>query len=206
VAIAAGWLDATIVCEAFMDRPKIFPRRASASDAVSNQPSREARDPMASIPARPAKLAWVDVRPLVDEVCAGLAPRLAAAGIETTIDVPHSTGVVADREMLRTAIENLATNAIEAMSGGGDLVVTSYSGSGGFELEIADSGPGLSDTALRAAFEPFYTTKRDAAGMGLAVVRRIAKAHYGDVVAMNCPEGGAAFTLRFPPRAREAAA
>ncbi len=108
--------------------------------------------------------------------------------------------------MLRCALVNLALNSLEAMPEGGRLVVTSYIGRGGVELEVADSGPGLSEEARRRAFEPFFTTKRDGAGLGLAVVHRIAEAHGGDVRAMNCPEGGAAFTLRFPERAREAAA
>ena len=97
-------------------------------------------------------------------------------------------------------------NAVEAMPRGGRLVVTSYIGRNGLELEVADSGPGLSDEARRRAFEPYYTTKRDKTGVGLSVVRGIARAHGGDVVAANCPEGGAAFTLRFPPTVSRAAA
>jgi two-component system sensor histidine kinase HydH len=59
---------------------------------------------------------------------------------------------------------------------------------------------------MRRAFEPFYTTKRDGAGLGLAIALRVAQAHGGDLMAANCPEGGAAFTLRLPHRALEAAA
>jgi signal transduction histidine kinase len=146
------------------------------------------------------------VRPLVEEVCSRFEPRIVAAGIQTTIDVPLGARVAADRDMLATAIENMVANAIDAMPAGGQLVITSYSGQGRFELEIADDGPGLDEMQLRAAFQPFYTTKHNAAGLGLAVVRRVAEAHQGDVAAMNCPEGGAAFTLRLPTRAREAAA
>ncbi len=108
--------------------------------------------------------------------------------------------------MLRWAILKLALNALEAMPRGGRLVVTSFSGSAGLELEVADSGPGLNDEVRRRAFEPFFTTKTGAHGLGLAVVHRLAEAHGGDVVAMNCPEGGAAFTLRIPLRAARAAA
>ena len=108
--------------------------------------------------------------------------------------------------MLQSAILKLALNALEAMPRGGRLVVTSFTGAAGLELEVADSGPGLNDEVRRRAFEPFFTTKSGAHGLGLAVVHRLAEAHGGDVVATNCPEGGAAFTLRIPLHTARAAA
>jgi signal transduction histidine kinase len=155
---------------------------------------------------RDPKLQWVNVRQVVDDVCASLAPQLSAQDIEIVTDVPRNLGVSADRNMLRCAILNLTLNALDAMPDGGRLVVTSFIGRNGLELEVADSGPGLSDEARRRAFEPFFTTKSGGTGLGLAIVYRIAEVHGGDVLATNCPEGGAAFTLRFPQRAREAAA
>jgi signal transduction histidine kinase len=156
--------------------------------------------------SQPARPQWVEVRQLVDEVCAALARQIDDAGIEPAIDVPHGLGTTADREMLRTAIMHLATNALEAMPDGGVLVFTACVGRYGLDLEVADSGPGLSEEALHRAFEPFFTTKRDGAGLGLSVARRIAQAHGGEILAANCPEGGAAFTLRLPYRALESAA
>lgn len=155
---------------------------------------------------RSPKPQWINVRQIVDDVCNSLAHQFDAQDIELTTDVPKHLGLLADRDMFRSAVVNLAINSLDAMPEGGRLVVTSYIGRGGLELEVADSGPGLSDEVRQRAFEPFFTTKRDGAGLGLAVVHRIAEAHGGDVLAMNCPEGGAAFTLRFPDRAREAAA
>lgn len=149
---------------------------------------------------------WIAVRPIVDEVCAMLTPQLAERDIETAIDVPRQLCLMADRELLRSALLNLALNAVDAMQQGGRLVVTSYIGPRGLELEVADSGPGLSEDTQRQIFEPFFTTKLGGTGLGLATVQRIARAHGGDVVAMNCPEGGAAFTLRFPRHSLEAAA
>jgi signal transduction histidine kinase len=177
-----------------MDRPRIY------------QPAASSSPPSLDAPPRQPKPMPIDVRHLVDEVCAPFAPRLASAGIQNTIDVPPRLCVWADPEMLRQALTHLVTNAVEAMPSGGNLVITSYFGRGLLELEVADSGGGLSDEGRARAFEPCYTTKRHAAGMGLALVRRIAQAHGGDVTAANCPEGGAAFTLRIPAGARQAAA
>jgi signal transduction histidine kinase len=137
---------------------------------------------------------------LVEEIIDSLAPQLDAQGIDVSVDVPPNTVVHADREMLRRAVLNLVLNAVDAMPEGGDLVVTSYDGRGGFELEIADSGPGLTDDQVKRAFDPFYTTKDTGTGLGLSIVQRIAEAHGGRVTALNCPQGGAAFTIELPPR------
>jgi two-component system sensor histidine kinase HydH len=148
----------------------------------------------------------IEVRNLVEEVIGSLAPQFVAQSIETVLDVPRQQTVTADRDMLRRAVLNLSLNALDAMPDGGRLFVTSYFGPDGLELEIADTGPGLSEQAQRRAFEPFFTTKSNGTGLGLAIVDRIAEVHGGDVAAANCPEGGAAFTIRIPTRRLEAAA
>jgi signal transduction histidine kinase len=143
---------------------------------------------------------------LVNEVCESLGPQLEAQRIDLDIDVPPNTLLSADREMIRRALLNLVLNAIDAMPGGGALVITSYENAGGFELEVADSGPGLTEEVQRRAFEPFYSTKPSGTGLGLAIVFHVAEAHGGTVTAMNCPEGGAAFTIKIPRRTVRAAA
>ncbi|MEM6330860.1 MAG: HAMP domain-containing sensor histidine kinase [Planctomycetota bacterium] len=143
---------------------------------------------------------------LVEEVCESMAPQLDAQSIDVDIDVPTGTLLTADREMIRRAVLNLVLNALDAMPGGGDLVVTSYDGAGGFELEVADSGPGLTDEQKKRLFEPFYTTKQQGTGLGLSVVYHVAEAHGGIVTAENCPEGGAALTIKIPRQSMEAAA
>jgi two-component system sensor histidine kinase HydH len=114
------------------------------------------------------------------------------------LEVSPSVRVNADREMLRRAVLNLALNALDAMSNGGELVITAFDGPRGFVLEVADSGQGLSQNQLGKVFEPFFTTKSNGTGLGLAIVQRIAEAHGGVVTACNCPEGGAAFTIELP--------
>ena len=143
---------------------------------------------------------------LVEEVRCLLAPQLAAQGIETSIDVPAGQVICADREMIRRVVLNLVLNALDAMPDGGSLVITSALGRWGVELEIADSGPGLSEEAQQRIFEPFFTTKQGGTGLGLAIVYQIAQAHGGAVTTVNCPEGGAAFTISIPQAAMEAAA
>ena len=138
---------------------------------------------------------------LIEDVYASLASQLSAQEIETITDVPAGQFVTADRQMFRLAVLNLVRGALDAMPDGGTLVVTSCFTPRGLELEIADSGPGLLDEEKSRAFEPLDTTDRGLAGLRRAVVYRIAQAHGGDATAVNCPEGGAAFTLRIPQQA-----
>jgi signal transduction histidine kinase len=143
---------------------------------------------------------------LVQELCESLEPQLEAQMIDVDIDVPPNTLLSADREMFRRALLNLILNSVDAMPSGGEIVITSYDTPRGFELEVADSGPGLSDEEKRRAFEPFYSTKQNGTGLGLAIVYHVAEAHGGTVTATNCPEGGAAFTIKIPRRTMRAAA
>ncbi len=143
----------------------------------------------------------------VEEVCASLTPQLSAQAIDVRIDVPGGEWIRADESMVRRCVLNLMLNALDAMPDGGALFLTSLNTAKGIELEIADTGPGLSEEARRRACEPFFSTRQGGTGLGLAIVHRIAEVHGGGVLVANCPEGGAAVTLRFPhPIALETAA
>jgi signal transduction histidine kinase len=148
------------------------------------------------------------LRSLVEEVIARtLASRLASQAIAVVLNVPADQAIVANRPMLRWAIEDLILNAIAAMPGGGELVVTSAAGRGAVELEIADSGPPLSDDALRHAFDLSPVASQGRETGTLSTVRQIVELHGGEVTAVNCPDGGVACTLLIPqPAQLEAAA
>jgi signal transduction histidine kinase len=146
------------------------------------------------------------VADLVNEVCQSLAPQLSAQGIGCQVDVGFDDSLYADRGMLRRALLNLVLNALDVMPEGGELTITGWQEEHCYELEVADSGPGFPRDSRDKLFDPFYTTKNHGTGLGLAIVGRIAEVHGGHVVATNCPEGGAAFTLQIPHAARRAAA
>ncbi|QDU93971.1 sensor histidine kinase [Lignipirellula cremea] len=140
----------------------------------------------------------IDLAQLLVEICQALQPQFSAQQIEIEIDMPLDSMVLADREMLRRAVLNLVLNAVDAMPQGGELTICGCTTGAHFELEIADSGPGIPEDELRQLFEPFFTTKSNGSGLGLAIVNRIAAAHGGDVTVLNCPQGGAAFTVCLP--------
>jgi signal transduction histidine kinase len=137
---------------------------------------------------------------LIAEVCEALGPQLEAQAIAVQTEIDPGLQLCGDREMLRRAVLNLALNALDAMTTGGEMMFTVLAGQGGHLIEVADSGQGITPGFLRKVFEPFYTTKSQGTGLGLAIVHRIAEAHGGRVTASNCSEGGAAFTIELPYR------
>jgi two-component system sensor histidine kinase FlrB len=104
---------------------------------------------------------------------------------------------------LTGAISNLLHNAIE-VSKEGDVIELSTdkiedNGVSFIRIQIKDSGCGLSKEQIDNMFEPFYTTKTQGTGLGLAVVKSVAKSHQGSVYASNNPNGlGACFTMLLP--------
>ena len=147
---------------------------------------------------REPRLANFFLRDLVDDIHASLAPQVSAQVIEVDTRVPEQLVVRADRDMLRRAALNLTLNALDAMPNGGTLTFSGKTDGDCVELEIADTGPGLSEENHARVFEPFFTTKSGGTGLGLAIVYRILDAHGGEVGAGNRQPHGAAFTLRLP--------
>jgi signal transduction histidine kinase len=105
-----------------------------------------------------------------------------------------------DPTRVRQAIDNLLDNAVRHCAAGGSVTVTATAAAGTVSITVQDSGPGFSDAALAAAFQPFNRTdnRSSGAGLGLALARAIAEAHGGRAEAWNVPAGGAAVTLTFP--------
>ena len=149
---------------------------------------------------------------------AGVVERVATEVGEThhqvRIAVEGEFGEVAgDEGLLRQAVLNLARNAAEACSGGakeGQVLVRGEIVSGdeiGFQrICIVDNGPGIAAEALPKLFRPFFTTKANGTGLGLAVVQKIIVQHGGQVEARNRKEGGAAFIVTLPVSRRVAEA
>jgi len=146
------------------------------------------------------------VASLIHEVVESVQPQLEAQRIRVVCETTRDLELTADRDMLRRALLNLIFNALEVMPEGGQLDIGAWRVGDAVEIEVADSGPGLSDQVQAHLFEPFFTTKPEGTGLGLTIVERIVAAHGGAIHAMNCPQGGAAFILRFSRPAMEAAA
>jgi PAS domain S-box-containing protein len=113
--------------------------------------------------------------------------------------------VAGDEGLLRQALLNLARNAAEACvnapNGGRVLLrgeIVRGEDSGYQRITVFDNGPGIPAASLAKLFRPFFTTKANGTGLGLAVVQKIIVQHGGQVIARNRPEGGAAFIVTLP--------
>ncbi len=119
--------------------------------------------------------------------------------------IPVSVFVFCDGHYIREVLNNLIRNALEAMSTlpvgrPRELTVSTVLYENEIQIQIADSGPGISPTIADRLFEPFSSTKPTKCnwGIGLSFVKRIVNSHNGKIEATNAPDGGAVFTMYFP--------
>src|SRR6266567_785190 len=96
---------------------------------------------------------------------------------------------------LRRAFANLLRNAAEAMGGRGSIEIAVTRDGAGLAVTIADHGAGIPDDLRQRVFEPYFTTKNDGTGLGLALVRQTIEAHNGSITVAETPGGGATFSI-----------
>jgi PAS domain S-box-containing protein len=124
--------------------------------------------------------------------------------VKVTVKVDSETGQVwGDPVQLLQVLLNLTINAFEAMtavpSNARHFVIhTGRDGNGDIVVSMRDSGPGFPSGIAEELFEPFFSTKVDGTGMGLAISRSIIEAQGGTLSGENCDGGGACFTIRLP--------
>ncbi len=147
----------------------------------------------------------VDLAAAAEEVVAGLAPFAISRGVDLElVTEAGARRAVGEREAIALAIANLVENAV--LHGGRGRQVRVTVGPGPV-VAVRDRGGGLPDGAADALFRPFWRgtdAPAGGAGLGLAIVERVQRAHGGTVEARNAEGGGAVFRLTY--RAAPAAA
>jgi signal transduction histidine kinase len=155
----------------------------------------------------------IDLRQLVDEVALLLERELSSAGaVLVTGFAADAPPVRGSRVGLQQVLVNLVTNGLHAMveagSGRRELSVTVDSLEGGqgsgqgsgsqVTVSVRDHGPGIDETSRAHLFDPFFTTRPDGMGMGLAICRSTIESCGGTLTAHNHPDGGAVFEFTIP--------
>ena len=158
--------------------------------------------------ARPLELRRRQLAPeaLLEQAAQGMRAELAQAGIALELCVePGLPPIDGDPQLLEEVLTNLLRNAREAIGSGGRVELRAARGrQGGVELAVDDDGPGIPEGALSGLFKPFHTTKATGTGIGLALCRKIAVEHGGEITAGSSALGGARFALELPAAAERA--
>jgi two-component system sensor histidine kinase FlrB len=104
--------------------------------------------------------------------------------------------LLANSTALASAINNLLANALQA--GATQLLVSAHRAGDDVLVRVVDNGRGMSRELLARIFEPFYTTRSNGTGLGLAVVQSVVQAHQGKIEVASVQGEGSCFTLRLP--------
>jgi signal transduction histidine kinase len=150
---------------------------------------------------RPARYAieTVDMRQLVEETLSLLRQQADMQGVAVTVDEASGPASVrGDRERLKSFVSNLAINALQAMPTGGHLTARVARRDGQVEVQIRDTGVGISEESLSKIFEPYFSTKQSGFGLGLAVTRKIIEEHQGQIAVESQVDHGTSFTVTLP--------
>ena len=131
----------------------------------------------------------VNVAELLQDVADSVAPQLGDFG-QLRVEINNASLVIeANREALKGALLNVVNNAIQACDNTFRIELGAVQSKQQICLTVTDNGHGISDAVRSRLFEPFFTTRPNGTGLGLAVVRSVVEAHDGEVLVDSGPQG-----------------
>lgn len=150
---------------------------------------------------RSLKLQPAELRPLLESVIAlaGHQPPATHARLECHLE-PGIEVIECDPEQLKQVLLNLVLNAIQASPMGGVVQLHARRDGGFLVIEVADEGRGIPPELRERVFEPFFTTRENGTGLGLALAAKIVEQHKGVLLALANDAGGATLRLELPLR------
>jgi two-component system sensor histidine kinase HydH len=148
--------------------------------------------------ARPSVLAKHEatLSLIAEDAVASASEDARSRGVTVRLEADSKTRALVDEHLLRRALLNLIDNATQASDEGGTVEVRVLCSDGHALIEVEDGGSGIEEEARDRLFEPFFTTKSVGTGLGLAVVKRFAESHGGEVLIRSSKDAGSCFTIR----------
>jgi two-component system sensor histidine kinase FlrB len=116
----------------------------------------------------------------------------------TVLPLAQDTTVRGDLAALTTALQSLIVNAIDVVKDAADITLSARIEDEWICLVVQDKGPGIAPALQEKVFEPFYTSRAQGTGLGLAVTRAVAQAHHGKVTLISKLGEGSEFCLWLP--------
>ncbi|MGB7997548.1 MAG: HAMP domain-containing sensor histidine kinase, partial [Photobacterium halotolerans] len=139
---------------------------------------------------------------LFNELDAMIEAQVVSNQVDFSIECDdESPCILGNVNALASAISNLITNAIQMSGKACKVCLSVHCGADMIHLSITDNGPGIAPEMQKKVLEPFFTTRQQGTGLGLAVVQMVAKAHNGSLSLFSSPGEGASFTLSLPQAA-----
>lgn len=164
------------------------------------------RDFQELLTSRTSKFRCDDLISLVQEAIDMLLPEAAEAGVSLNFTSEKGPLLInQQRHLLKVAVNHIIRNAIEATPSGGIVSLSTSAAADHVRLEIADTGRGMDTAEIERAFEPFFSSKKNRFGMGLALAKQIITEHMGSIAVESAPGKGTRVALSFPVRWKESA-
>lgn len=151
--------------------------------------------------AKPKKSgsAPADLGVILAETASLIQAQAKAQGVSVVLDISKALpAVLADKDQLKQVFLNLLLNACQAMPSGGELSAKAYSAGGAVAVDIKDTGVGIKPGDIQNIFNPFFTTKAEGTGLGLALSFAVIESHGGTINVKSEEGKGAVFTLTLP--------
>jgi signal transduction histidine kinase len=141
----------------------------------------------------------VTVAALLQDIVDVVKPQAEQQGIVVELEAHQGVAIQVDRAMVRQALLNLALNAIDAMPSGGTLALRARSvEEQQVQIDVVDSGIGISPEHLGRIFDLYFTTREQGSGLGLSMVYRTVQLHDGTIEVESTPGRGTSFRMRLP--------
>lgn len=137
--------------------------------------------------------------PLIDHIIRLVSVDATSKNIETITSIPENMRVFLDMDRVSQVLINLLRNSVEAMENGGILTLNAWSSDkSDLFLEVSDTGKGISEDEMSQIFNPYFTTKKDGTGLGLAVAQKIIEGHGGVMRVKSSIDMGTSVIIEIP--------
>jgi two-component system sensor histidine kinase FlrB len=141
----------------------------------------------------------LNINQLIEQAKQVIEPQVSQAGAKVNLNFCQQGGeILGNISALSGAIQNLIHNSLSVINANAVINISAYCQGEYAYISVRDNGPGISGELADKIFEPFYTSRSQGTGLGLAVVKSVTNAHQGEVSLLSQPGEGAHFCMKIP--------